>query len=287
MNVLIDGDIVIYSCGFAVETRIYEVDGIPFLNKADAREYCNTFRIPHDDIEESVEVEPVEHALHNAKSLLERIVNATRATTKTIYLTGEHNFREQLDSEYKANRDPNNKPMHYDALRSFLIDIHGATVINGMEADDAMGMHQCSAIEPTIIASIDKDLNMIPGKHYNWRKDKLYDVTEEEAMKFFYLQLLMGDRVDNIKGVPGIGPKKAERAVGHLTDEQDMYNVCTSLYADYYGVGHEEIMHTNAQLLWIRRDDNGWRKPDDAPLVEKVKMEIRGRESVEKRKEEA
>lgn len=66
-------------------------------------------------------------------------------------------------------------------------------------------------LEKTVICTKDKDLDMISGLHYNWTKDKEpYEVSEQQALKAFYSQLLTGDRVDNIQGIKGIGNKKAE-----------------------------------------------------------------------------
>ncbi len=59
--------------------------------------------------------------------------------------------------------------------------------------------------------SIDKDLDMIRGWHYNFIKDKKYFIDDQQAIKHFYTQILTGDRVDNIIGLRGIGPKKAEK----------------------------------------------------------------------------
>jgi 5'-3' exonuclease len=72
----------------------------------------------------------------------------------------------------------------------------------------------------TCIVSIDKDLDQIPGEHYHpgirrqqvfIREPKFYTITPEQGLYFFYYQLLIGDGSDNIKGAPGIGPKKADK----------------------------------------------------------------------------
>src|SRR5574343_1568457 len=84
--------------------------------------------------------------------------------------------------------------------------------------------------EDTIIVTLDKDLDMIPGLHYNWVKNTIYDVNEDEALRFFYKQLLIGDTSDNIVGIRGIGPVKAKTLIDHLETEEEMLDVVSSLY---------------------------------------------------------
>jgi len=117
----------------------------------------------------------------------------------------------------------------------------------------------------TCIASIDKDLNGVPGWHFNWNKDDLYWVTEDEATRWFYTQLIMGDPTDNIQGVPSYGIKKAEKALAKCEDEEDMYWVALGLYQYYYeALGYKPMnaLLENARLLWMRREEGvDWQPP--------------------------
>ena len=93
---------------------------------------------------------------------------------------------------------------------------------------------------------------MISGLHYNWTKDKEpYEVSEEQAIKAFYSQLLTGDRVDNIQGIRGIGDKKAAKILDGLEKEEDLLNAVLKEYekADMT----EDNLINNGRLLWIRR----------------------------------
>ena len=165
------------------------------------------------------------------------------------FLTGKGNYRYDIakNKPYKGNRKAA-KPKHYEALRNHLVKM-GCVVIEGQEADDALGIAACSSKrDEFILITTDKDLNMIPGKHYNFVKKEFADVTDEMAIKFFYTQLLTGDATDNIQGVEGIGPKKAEKALQGAETEEDMYKVAQSLYND------DALLLENARLLWIRRE---------------------------------
>lgn len=64
-------------------------------------------------------------------------------------------------------------------------------------------------------------------------------------MKWFFSQLIMGDKTDNIQGVKGAGDKKAFNTIDPLTTSQEMFNACLELYGDL------DNMLENANLLWM------------------------------------
>ena len=79
-----------------------------------------------------------------------------------------------------------------------------------MEAEDKVGILAYAAKNRDhIIVSQDKDLKNIPGWHYNPVNEKLWYTTLQEANHHFWCQVLTGDRVDNILGIPGVGDKTA------------------------------------------------------------------------------
>ena len=170
------------------------------------------------------------------------------------YITGKGNFRNDIavTAPYKGNRKDMKRPKHYEAIRKHLVDL-GATQVEGMEADDAI------AIEATanggFIVSIDKDLDQIPGHHYNFVKHEEYFVTEEQGLLNFYKQILTGDRVDNIMGIKGIGPVKADKLLSKCKTEKEMFDVCVKAYNDN---GEDGVARTteNARLLWLLRASN-------------------------------
>jgi len=131
-------------------------------------------------------------------------------------------------------------------------------MIEDQEADDAIGI---AAYEQQVgeycICSIDKDLDMLRGDHYNFVKDEFYFIEEEQGIKNFYKQMLMGDRVDNIIGIKGIGTVKAERLLKECKDEKEMYLAVLEAYK-----GDDKRVLENGQLLWIRREPNQmWQPP--------------------------
>jgi 5'-3' exonuclease len=176
--------------------------------------------------------------------------------------TDHSNFRYQIFPEYKANRKQP-KPIHYDLLRAALEEDYGAKVIYGEEADDAIGVENTKREGDAIVVTIDKDLKQLPGKHFNFVKSILFTVTPEEGLKYFYNQLLMGDRTDNIPGLTGIGEKKAAAALARAGVEEHMFKIAQDMYKKEFPDTWESEMLRNGQLLKIRQKENElWAFPD-------------------------
>lgn len=195
------------------------------------------------------------------EDLVDSILVNTEATEYRLFLTGKNNFRYTIYPEYKAHR-PKEKPFWLEAARQYLIATFNAEVIDGQEADDAMGIYQT---EDTIICSIDKDLLMIPGRHYNFVKDEYQEISTEAGIRNFYMQCLTGDRSDNIKGIEKIGPKKAEKLLAGCITEKEMFNAVRNAYSN------DEEFIMNARVLWIRRKDNeDWKDRFNALVQEQV-----------------
>lgn len=189
------------------------------------------------------EVEQI--AFWRMEDTLKDILEATETTDFVMYLTGSNNFRRALDPTYKANRKQE-RPKHWQACRNYLEKKYKAVVVDNYEADDALGFNQTTE---TIVVSIDKDLLMIPGKHYNWVKKEWTTVTEEDSQQTFYRQLLIGDTSDNVFGISGIGPKKAERALCELSTVEELFDKVRAMYDE------DKRMLLNCNLLWIMREE--------------------------------
>jgi hypothetical protein len=178
-----------------------------------------------------------------------------------FYLTGKGNFREAIakTAVYKGNRTAP-KPAHLAGLRKHLEKEWDAVVVQGEEADDAIAIEATTLGDGNcIIVSLDKDLDQIAGWHYNFVKKIGYHIDEQTGMYLFYKQILTGDTADNIIGLKGIGPAKADRILEDITIEHDLYKACIEAYD-----GNEERVIENAKLLFLRRYPNQeWQPPKE------------------------
>ena len=175
------------------------------------------------------------------------------------FLTGKGNFRNSIavTVPYKGQRVAD-KPIHYQALRDHLVNSWGFEVVQGIEADDAVGIAAYAVPEDeSIMVHIDKDLNQFRGWHYNYRKKEKYYISEFEGLKSFYTQILTGDRIDNIVGLKGIGPVKAKRILEECSNENELYQAVLKAYE-----GDQQRVLENGQLLWLQREANQvWQPP--------------------------
>jgi 5'-3' exonuclease, N-terminal resolvase-like domain len=174
------------------------------------------------------------------------------------YLTGKDNFRNDIatTAPYKGNRTAP-KPKHLQFIRDYLISAWDFKVSEGQEADDEIAIEHVARNYESVIASIDKDFMQLRGQHWNFVKKEMTVVTEEEALFNFYIQVLTGDRVDNIIGLKGVGPVKAKQRLAGCESAAEMYLACVEAYG-----GCEERVIENCRLLHLRRTPNEmWEPP--------------------------
>ena len=214
-----------------------------------------TYRIGFASNEESEKI-----AVSRCADFMEELVMKPWVGDYKGFLTGSGNYRYDIakTQPYKGNRKAE-KPKHYELLREYLIKAWGCEVIEGQEADDAIGIkaYEIEDKESFVIMSIDKDLDMIEGWHYNFVKDDKYFITEMSALINFYRQILTGDNVDNIPGLKGIGPAKSAKILKDCKTEADLFNAVLKAYD-----GNINYLTEMGQLLWIRRKPNEiWQPP--------------------------
>jgi 5'-3' exonuclease len=137
-----------------------------------------------------------------------------------------------------------------------------AQVINGMEADDAIAIKATELDHKAIICSLDKDFKQIPCPMYDYTKKKLNAFKPVEAMRWLYKQALMGDRVDNIPGIHGIGPKKADKIIDPCSTEWECYSACLAHYWDN-DLDEDRLLESLNLLYLLRSPDDKYEKPSE------------------------
>lgn len=140
-------------------------------------------------------------------------------------------FRNRLYPPYKANRElpPADLALQFDYCQKLCRALGLCVLVNGeYEADDLAG----SALARMrlhgfrgVLVTGDKDFSQLLGEH-----DVIHDVSRKERTdaagvkrkygirpeQFADYLALMGDSVDNIPGIAGIGPKTAATLIGHF-----------------------------------------------------------------------
>ncbi len=170
-----------------------------------------------------------------------------------IAIKGKGNFRKDIYKEYKGHRKKEmteQEEEFFDYTYEYLKTSWGAVPADNMEADDLLAIWHTA--EPGIIVSIDKDLLQVPGLHYNTRKKEYENMSEEESSLLLHTQVLMGDSVDNIKGLVGVGKVKAAGVMKNVPMSKHLSTV-KSFWQKTFGRGWEDNLQLNMDLVYLKR----------------------------------
>lgn len=273
-----DADTLVYRAGFAVQKKHYLLEqnhiDTPFIHfngKKELNAHVKENPIYEYTIWEREELKSLDECIELVDSMVAAVINECAEKTETkqsikMYLSGPGNFREvvAVTKKYKGNRDNAQKPVYYDDIRNHLIKVYGAMVVSGLEADDAVSVDYTAGKdeEDAILVSADKDLDQIAGKHYDWVKKEFYEISTKEAKTRFYIQLIAGDSVDNIPGIPGMGEKKAAKALQECKSPEDMATTAIALYKEAYKDTWKDVIKEQARLVYIlRQEEDSTRRP--------------------------
>jgi hypothetical protein len=283
---LVDGDIIRYEIGYASEVgwraKTQKDESPPFSyvsellhqRLADISSACNTIKKPR------------------------------------IFFTTGRTFRFDLAKKkpYKGTRIEK-KPFHFDNLTVYMRDIMGAEEVTGIEADDQLAIEHISSNGETILVSRDKDLKQVPGWFYSWELNLQPSwgpalITKEGSLKlipsvpaikengvvikkakpakltgtglaWFYAQVLIGDSVDNIPGLPNTGPVAAFELLQGKTPAEQLKAVSEAYYREYGLVEistepeWQDALLEQGRLCWLTRRLN----EDGTPELWQIGME--------------
>lgn len=251
---LVDGDILLYECGFAAETHW----------KKKLKEAGVVTEDPP----------PFEYAWGALERVLKGIQDDVETEQTPILLfTGDTNFRNEIAVTKPYKDRPGRRPFHYYNLKGVLKDTYQFFEREGLEADDLGAMMLTKFPDKYIACTRDKDWRQVPGWHYGWEvhnQPSFGPMLIDEmgflemktgktkgiiggGLKFFYSQLITGDTVDTIPGIPKAGPVTAFDALKDCASEIEMFNNVKELYKEAYGDIHEEVMLEQGRLLWMTR----------------------------------
>lgn len=282
-----DADQMVYLAGFSIEHEeitVFAEHG-DILFRCDGRAKYNAWlksqplelrEIHQENTDRYNWTEPYDKADLIISARMKAIKAASRCHKMNTYLTKGSTLWRNGDAhiqEYKGNRKAARKPAAYDYIRDLLKSRYHAKILAGLEADDGVAAMARERPGEVIICSPDKDLRTIPGLQINpqnpYLKDGVVFVSELQACRNLYIQMLTGDKVDNIKGLsgdkrkPGWGPVKARAAIEQFVCELDMVEFVEKEYRNAYpdgviGYNGEHIpwwkmLEETANLLFLRR----------------------------------
>jgi len=154
-----------------------------------------------------------------------------------IFDAARENFRNKIYKDYKANRGetPEDLIPQFDLIKKCVSAFNIPQLeIEGFEADDIIATYSVEASKiniPSLIVSSDKDLMQLVNEKVQMldpMKNKKIGINEViakfgvEPNKVVQIQALMGDKVDNIPGALGIGPKIALELINEYGDIESL-----------------------------------------------------------------
>ncbi|MAM12775.1 MAG: DNA polymerase I [Rhizobiaceae bacterium] len=199
-------------------------------------------------------------------------VGVTPTHLAVIFDYSSQTFRKEIYPEYKAHRPPPPEDLVpqfsliREATRAFNLP---SIEIEGYEADDIIATYAKMAVEAggdaTIISS-DKDLMQLVGPKvhmYDGMKDRQIGVPEViekwgvPPEKMIDLQALTGDSVDNVPGVPGIGPKTAATLLEEFGDLDNLLENAETIKQKKRReniIANRELVLVSRKLVTLKRD---------------------------------
>ncbi len=239
--------------------RLYLIDG-----------YSNIFRAFYAIRNLSNSRGEPTNAVYGFVTMLRKLLREENPELVGVALEGGRTFRSDKFEDYKANR----RPMPEDLagqlpwIRKVLEAYRIPTLeLSGYEADDVLGSLSCRAAEAgydVVLVSADKDLMQLVEPHvslYHTGRNKLYgpqDVTEDFGVppaKVADVLALMGDSIDNIPGVPGIGEKGAKSLIQEYGSLEDLLARAGEISRKAYREGlleHQEQARLSKELSTIQ-----------------------------------
>ena len=181
---------------------------------------------------------------------LNKVTKAMMEDDFILYFSSTQNFRKKIYPDYKGHR-MKRKPLGYKRLVNYCRENHNFKLIEGLEADDTIGIEATRHPDPSnIIVSPDKDMRQIPSVLWNMTDD-VVEITEQDGDRWHLIQSLSGDPTDGYSGCPGIGVKRATEL---LNKNENQWEAVCKAYRDR-GLSDDDAL-LNARLAKILRNEN-------------------------------
>ena len=157
---------------------------------------------------------------------LNKVTKAMMEDDFILYFSSTKNFRKKIYPDYKGHR-MKRKPLGYKRLVNYCRENHNFKLIEGLEADDTIGIEATRFADPhNIIVSPDKDMRQIPSTLWDMKND-VVEITKDDGDRWHLIQSLSGDPTDGYSGCPGIGVKRATELLDKNENKWEGYQTMT------------------------------------------------------------
>ena len=181
---------------------------------------------------------------------LNKVTKAMMEDDFILYFSSTENFRKKIYPDYKGHR-MKRKPLGYKRLVNYCRENHNFKLIEGLEADDTIGIEATRFADPNnIIVSPDKDMRQIPSTLWDM-KDDVVEITKDDGDRWHLIQSLSGDPTDGYSGCPGIGVKRASEL---LDKNENKWEAVCKAYRDR-GLSDDDAL-LNARLAKILQKED-------------------------------
>lgn len=193
-----------------------------------------------------------------------------------LIIGGKDNFRKLEDPSYKSSRK--DKPCEFSELKKWLIETYPrmVTLSDYCESDDVLSIysHWCTRkglnkdTWDVCLVHRDKDMLQCRGFYWNFhtKQEEPIWVTQDQANRSLYIQVLQGDSTDDILGLEavtpeiweeyklrgrkyGVGKGNAKKLLEDCKTEEDMRRRVQFLYEDYYGKEWKFHLNLNYKMV--------------------------------------
>lgn len=181
---------------------------------------------------------------------LNKVTKAMMEDNFILYFSSTKNFRKKIYPDYKGHR-MKRKPLGYKRLVNYCRENHNFKLIEGLEADDTIGIEATRFADPNnIVVSPDKDMRQIPSTLWDM-KDDVVEITKDDGDRWHLIQSLSGDPTDGYSGCPGIGVKRASEL---LDKNENKWEAVCKAYRDR-GLSDDDAL-LNARLAKILQKED-------------------------------
>jgi 5'-3' exonuclease len=218
------------------------------------------------------EAEDLEGAINRVEFYIQTLTDEVFATDWVGAVDGPDNHRQTVFFDYKQSvtrksaRD--RRKDWFPDLKNYIASLSNVVMTDNEEADDLLAQWSTQLKELGVdhcIITTDKDLMTVPTKIFSPAVKKYFkldsnfkEFKNKESFRFFCKQMLMGDSVDFIPGLPGLGPVKAELILSE-TDSPILWSeLVKNKYKEVYEENWRDYFLSNGKMLYIVRRSNEW-----------------------------